>query len=81
MKPATPFQKMRERRIEREQLVREVAKAEARVDKGLCSGNLEALRAGLKPPHPLASNYQECLQVFSKLTRPPYPSYFRGGKL
>lgn len=75
MKPATPFQKMRERRIERERLAREVSKAEARVDQGLCTGNLDALRAGVKPPNPLASNYQECLQMFAKLSQPRRPRY------
>ncbi|AFU45450.1 hypothetical protein C380_08740 [Acidovorax sp. KKS102] len=65
MKPATPFQKMRERRIAREQLAREVAMAEVTADLRGCEVNWRAALLGLEPPHRSASNYQECLEVFA----------------
>lgn len=61
MKPATLFQKMRERRVERERLAREVATADLRS----CEVNLMAALAGFRPPHRTTSNYQECLQMFA----------------
>lgn len=67
MKPATPFQKMRERRIEREQKEREVAAAAAVRNRLACQENLEAVRSMAMPPHKQASNYQECMKVFANV--------------
>lgn len=75
MKPATPFQKMRERRIERERLDREVARAEAALDRRLCEGNLNCLLNMVSPQHKRASNYQECLKAFAAIRLPKRPEW------
>ncbi|MCT6719447.1 hypothetical protein [Acidovorax sp. K2F] len=75
MKPATQFQKMRERRIERERLARELARAEAALDQRLCESNLNCLLQLVKPQHPRASNYQECIKAFAAMRLPMRPEW------